>query len=92
MPISRKDAETSLQRKGFMQLSGDHNFFVYHTLDGKKTAVRTKTSHSHRDLSDGLLAVMARQCRLSNSQFKDLVHCPLSREAYEQELRVKNLV
>ena len=49
---------------------------------------RTKTSHgSGRDISDDLLAKMAKQCGLTKPQFLRLVECPLQRPDYETLLR-----
>jgi predicted RNA binding protein YcfA (HicA-like mRNA interferase family) len=87
MPFKRNDVEAALVRKGFQKSSGDHNFFIYRTLDGKITTVRTKTSHGHREIGDNLIAVMARQCSLTVGDFNDLVNCTLSRGEYEDKLR-----
>ena len=65
---------------------GDHNYFFYYTKVGKKTIVRTKTSHGSREIDDNLLAQMAKQCKLSNKDFGLLVDCPLSRDEYETKL------
>ena len=92
MALERKLIESSLTTKGFKFGSGDHNFYIYYSISGNKSGVRTKTSHSHRELSDGLVSTMARQCRLTSSDFKDLVNCPLSRAAYEEKLKAQNLV
>jgi len=86
MPRKQADVEKSLLNKGFQVGGGDHKFFVYHSVAGKKTAVRTKTSHGAREIDDNLLAQIAKQCRLSNKDFGLLVECPLSREAYEAKL------
>ena len=88
MPRNKQDVEQSLKRKGFMRKEGDHHYFVYHTMSGLKTAIFTKTSHTPkmRDIPDNLLGQMARQCRLSKSEFLDLVDCPLSREVYEAKV------
>src|ERR1035437_5968106 len=85
MPRAKAKVEQSLQAKGFQGREGDHHFYVYHRLDGRKSAVFTKTSHTPRmrDLPDVLLGKRARQCRLNRKQFLDLVDCPMSREAYE---------
>lgn len=84
---TKRDVESALKRKGFRQDEGDHHWFFYWTGDGKKTTVRTKTSHgSTKDLGDGLLKEMARQLRISKPQFLDLVDCPMSREQYHQLL------
>ena len=46
MPRQKRDIEAALTVKGFLPGGGDHNFFVYMTMDGKKTRARTKTSHT----------------------------------------------
>lgn len=88
MPRNKQDVEQSLKRKGFVRREGDHHYFVYHTIAGLKTAIFTKTSHTPkmREIPDNLLGQMARQCRLSKSEFLDLVDCPLSREGYEAKV------
>jgi predicted RNA binding protein YcfA (HicA-like mRNA interferase family) len=86
MPRKQADVEKSLLNKGFQAGGGDHNYFIYHSKAGKKTIARTMTSHGGRDIDDNLLALMARQCKLSNKDFGLLVDCPLSREAYETKL------
>lgn len=86
MPRKQGDVEKILLCKGFQAGGGDHNYFIYHSKAGKKTIVRTMTSHGGRDIDDNLLALMARQCKLSNKDFGLLVECPLSRDAYETKL------
>lgn len=46
MPKEKAHVMAMLKKKGFKPASGDHNFFVYYTLDGKKTPIRTKTSQT----------------------------------------------
>ena len=72
---------TSIEARG-----GDHNYFFYYSKAGKKTIVRTKTSHGSREIDDNLLALMAKQCKLSNKAFGLLIECPLSRDDYEAKL------
>ena len=79
--------ETGLKRKGFRQDDGDHHWYFYWTAEGKKTTVRTKTSHgSTKDLGDGLLKEMARQVRVTKLQFLELVDCAMTREEFEGAL------
>ena len=87
MTRARKDVETSLLAKGFQQRESDHAYFIYYDTSGKKSTAKTKTSHSGKDLDDGLLALMSRQTKLTKKQFLDLVDCPLSRTEYENILR-----
>ena len=86
MPRKQADVEKSLLNKGFQAGGGDHNYFFYYSKAGKKTIIRTKTSHGSREIDDNLLAQMARQCRLSNKDFGLLIECPLSRDDYEAKL------
>lgn len=94
MPLKRRDVETALESKGFKRMERDHTFFIYHTSSSKKSSVRTKTSHgtSHIDISDKLVSTMARQCKLTTRNFRDLVTCPLSREGYEEILLAQELI
>lgn len=88
MPRSKHDVDISLRKKGFVHTEGDHDFFIYHTLDGLKTHVHTKTSHGKSfDISDHLLSQMAKQVKLTSAEFRSLIDCPLSREDYERILR-----
>ncbi len=89
MPKDKRDVEAGLLNKGFQQQpGGDHNYFVYVALDGKKALAKTKTSHGRGfDIADSLLGMMARQCALTRAQFLKLIECPLSREDYENLLR-----
>ena len=91
MPRQKRDIEAALAAKGFAPIQGDHHFYVYVTKDGKKTRARTKTSHSAKmkDVPDPLLSQMASQCKLTKSQFLDLVDCPMSRDAYEIALKAR---
>lgn len=85
---SKRDVETGLKKKGFRQGEGDHHWFVYWTLEGKKSTVRTKTSHgATKDLGDGLLGEMARQLKIAKPQFLGLVDCPVDQLEYETLLR-----
>ena len=83
MSADRRDVERGLERKGFVRVEGDHHFFIYRTLQGKKSTIRTKTSHGMRQIDDSILSQMARQCRLSRTQFDKLIECPLAQEEYE---------
>lgn len=89
MPRAKARVEAALQAKGFVKRKGDHRYFVYVAFDGRISLAHTKTSHTPKmkDISDNLLAQMARQCFLTKERFLDLVDCPLDRAAYENALR-----
>jgi hypothetical protein len=86
MPRDRKSVEAALLAKGFSLSNKHHKYFVFHTKEGQKTTIRTKTSHGGKELDDYLLLCMARQCALPKSDFLSLVDCPLSQDAYESKL------
>lgn len=87
MQLSKRDVEASLRKKGFREDNRHHHYFIYHTSDGRKSTVKTHTSHSGKDLDVSLVKQMAKQCFLSRDQFQQLVDCPLSQEAYEKLLQ-----
>lgn len=89
MPRKKTKVEAGLKEKGFEQREGDHHFFTYVTIEGKKTTIKTKTSHTPKmkEIPDNLLGQMAKQCKLTKQEFLDLVDCPLSRCQYEKNLR-----
>jgi predicted RNA binding protein YcfA (HicA-like mRNA interferase family) len=86
MPRKQNEVEKSLQLKGFARSKGDHNYFHYYSKAGKKSGIFTKTSHGAREIHDPLLSQMAKQCKLSNSDFSLLIDCPLDRDSYELKL------
>ena len=90
MPKDRRAVESALLRKGFIKEEGDHHYFYYCTTDGKRTSIRTKTSHSMREISDPLLSAMARQVKLTRPELLKLVECTLSRDEYESHLFPEN--
>lgn len=89
MPRKRKAVEGALISKGFVQNDTHHRQFVYYSGAGKKTTFRTRTSHGMREISDPLLAQMAKQCGLNKKDFLDLVDCPLDRHDYESRIADK---
>lgn len=92
MPRDKRKVEAALKAKGFEPKEGDHHFFVYRTVAGLLTDIRTKTSHTQKmkSLDSSLLAQMARQCRLPASDFLDLVDCPMDQARYERVLRERD--
>jgi hypothetical protein len=86
MPRDRRVVEAGLLRKGFVKKEGDHHFFIYYTVGGKKTSVYTKTSHGEREIVDMNLSKMARQVKLTREDFYRLIDCSLSQKEYEAGL------
>jgi hypothetical protein len=89
LPRDKREVEAALQSKGFSRDERDHRYFIYYSEEGKRTPVKTRTSHgtSTRTLGDDLISQMARQCGVTRKDFLALVDCPLSRVAYEEKLR-----
>lgn len=81
MQLKTKDVADSLLRKGFSQSGGDHKFF-YLVVNGKISSIHTKISHGEKTIHDGLRSAMARQLKLTNSEFLELVRCTLAHEPY----------
>lgn len=89
--FSATKVQASLLKKGFTSNNGDHINY-YFKYNGKKTAIRTKVSHNGSDIDDNLCSCMAKQTRLTNNQFKDLINCPLTKEEYERILLSNGLI
>lgn len=92
MNRDRKDVEFALIKKGFRNKEGDHHYYMYYSLSGLKSRIFTKTSHSHKTISDDILSMMSKQCRLTRQQFFNLLDCPLTQEKYEQLLTEQGLL
>ncbi|MFH1740743.1 MAG: hypothetical protein ABIH23_17175 [bacterium] len=94
MQRAKRRVESALSKKGFKQDERKHHFYIYHTLNGKRTSIHTHTSHGSKtkDLGASLLNEMARQCRLEAADFLNLVDCPLDQDAYEAALREAGLL
>ncbi len=88
MALSKRKIENSLENKGFRKQNRDHITFRYITSDGTETSIFTHCSHgaSGQDIQDGVIGAMARQCKISVNQFKQLIACPLTIEEYEKLL------
>ena len=77
MPRKQVDVEKSLEAKGFQRpRGGDHNYFHYHSVVGKKTAVFTKTSHGAREIDDGLLARYGQAVQADACRFRPVDRLP----------------
>jgi len=95
--MPNKDANkisSGLQNKGFiLKEKRDHKYFFYYSTSGKKTEVFTKISHGSKSkvIDDNLFSQMSKQCRLLNSEFSNLIECPLKRDEYEIKLSAKEI-
>lgn len=92
MPLDRLEIRKSLVEKGFKEIvKGDHKVYHFHD-NGLATRARTKMSHGskYKTLGDDLVSCMARQCMLSNREFRELVECTLSLDGYRSILRTRS--
>ena len=93
MVIDKRKVESGLLSKGFRQSDTHHHYFIYYLINGEKTPVNTRTSHSPKEKSfdAARIAQMARQCGLKTAEFLELVECPLDRDTYERLLLDRRL-
>jgi hypothetical protein len=92
VPFKARDVSSVLKQKGFEEYPDrDHTFYFFH-YSGKKTSVYTKISHGETDIGDPLCSLMARQMKLTKSQFRDFIDCPLTVEEYTKVLEDHNHV
>ena len=82
MPIRVRDVKQALISKGFEEGRKRDHFYYFLLYEGKKTGIFTKISHGEREINDNLCSQMAKQVRLSNHQFRDLVDCALEKQPY----------
>jgi hypothetical protein len=93
MQLDKRKVERAICSKGFRIDNYHHHFFIYYTIDGLRTKIRTHTSHGSRGgINDYLAGRMAKQCRLDKPQFLDLVNCPLKQDEYEKILRERKII
>lgn len=87
--LKKKDIEAALLSKGFVRKDKGHRVLHYYG-DGRKTHITTWTSHSSdTDINKTLIGAMARQCRLTASEFRRLVDCAMTASDYYDVLRAK---
>lgn len=76
----------SLLAKGFQENDHDHKYYTLY-LDGNKTSIRTKMSHSASEIVDPILNCMQKQMHLSKNEFQNFVDCNMSQEEYANLIR-----
>ena len=88
MPISARKLDSILVNNlGFSRRGRKHRVYTLQ-IEGREVA-RTLISHGAKEISDHMLATMARQMGITSSQLKAIVRGELSREDYYQLLRKK---
>ena len=94
MPIAMRILESGLLKKGFTKTNKSHKVLYYVTEDGVKTSILTHYSHgaAGKVVADRLIGAMARQCKITSKQFRELVDCSLTRQGYERLLLKKGIL
>jgi len=88
MPISAQRMDSILVNKlGFSRRGRKHRIYALQ-IEGREVA-RTLISHGAKEISDRMLATMARQMGITSSQLKDIIKGKLDKEDYYQLLREK---
>lgn len=91
MPISARKMDSTLVNKlGFSRRGRKHRVYTLQ-IEGREVA-RTLISHGAKEISNRMLATMARQMGITSSQLKAIVRGELSREDYYQLLREKHWI
>lgn len=76
----------ALVDKGMTADSTTHHVLLRKKLEGVTTVI-TKISHSHSEVGDTMAGLMARQCRLTQSQFWQLIDCTLDEDGWNALIR-----
>lgn len=88
-PQKARIIESGLLRKGFTLRRGKDIYFHLH-VNNFKTKIWTKISRGEKEIHHGLLCTMARQLKLTQREFIDLVKCPLEYDDYLAKLRASD--
>jgi hypothetical protein len=87
---SGRDIDASLRKKGCRcDVRGKHIWYFFRKSDGSDSRVATVMSHGMMGstVCADLIGKMARQLRLTKTQFLDLIDCRLSEKDYRQILQ-----
>jgi len=86
------DLESTLQRKfGFAPAehrSVDHRWFQLNLPN--LPSVLTKISHSSKEIGPKLEGIIAKQLRVRQKVFKDMIGCTVNKEEYYEKLRTES--
>ena len=85
--LKKRSIINSMTKKGFKEnTSGDHIYLAF-VVDGKKTGIKTKVSHSHSEIGDSLIGLMAKEIKISKRDFMDFINCTLSEQDYRNKVQ-----
>jgi hypothetical protein len=86
--LSGKKIKKTCENKLKMSFRTNKECNAWYYLNGKKITKITipKQKGGNNTIKKGTLASMARQMKLNQTQFKDLINCPLKKNEYDQIL------
>jgi len=88
--LNAKQTDRNLLKKGFNENGGDHHYYEF-WHDGKFIA-KTRTSRGTGTIHKALIGAMSKQCKVSQSFFKDFASCTKSKEDYIAELKKNGII
>ena len=92
MSLKKRAVLRALRKKGLVESESRHKMLVL-MVDGRASRISTHVSHGPEEtLSEALVTLMAHQCHLSVPEFREVVGCPLTGEAYVELVRKKGLI
>jgi hypothetical protein len=81
-----REIDTALRKKGFLrELAGKH--IHYYLIDHSEIVTHMSHGMMGSTINVDLIGKMARQLRLTKTQFLDLIDCRLSEKEYRQILQ-----
>jgi hypothetical protein len=90
MPIKKRVVQSSLMGKfGFIEVEGSEHDAVSLFVQGKKIAT-TRFSRGHREISDDILGLMAKQIGVNLATFKNMIGCTVELQEYLRILRQRH--
>jgi DNA-binding transcriptional regulator YiaG len=94
MVLDKNKALKNLKKKGFSPANNksvDHHYLEFYHND--VMILYTKISHgSKKDIDSYLIKQMSEQCKLSKTEFAELVNCTLSEKGYIDILIEKGII
>jgi predicted RNA binding protein YcfA (HicA-like mRNA interferase family) len=89
--IRARELHAALVRMGFVPVNKRHVFY-FHTIDGRRTGVRTMISHGEDECREPLLHKMARQLYLSRTELDSFVDGGMTPADYTAILRARGVI
>jgi hypothetical protein len=90
----RREIASALTKKGFQEVIGPDHIYYFFSVNGIKTQIRTKLSHSDRtEYDDTLLADIRKQLKFDNKkELIEFIECPRTYEEYVSMLMDKSII